>query len=193
MFFFVDAAIKMLSLLYITGSGSLPRFSPRFIKQIKYFIDNNIVQHVCMVFHIQQSCSLDQYYEDAKKHGCFTRSIFVDMKSPYVVQSIKDMIEDLELGTFDGVFSPHETTQYLTAQVREALQICGNRARCYEIAQDKYLTKQILSDVGLLDRSKLKYASIHSTTDLPHVIKNVGFPMILKPSTGFGSMGVYKV
>jgi len=90
----------------------------------------------------------------------------------------------------DAVWSPHEATQPIMAAVQEKLGLPGNPLKAYEIARDKYATRKVLEEHGL---KSIKAAQIWSTEDAGKAEEHIGFPMIVKPTVGMGSSGVYRV
>lgn len=66
----------------------------------------------------------------------------------------------------------------------------GNPVEAYEFARDKFGTRVALEKGNL---ATPKAVQMWGPEQIPEAIEKVGFPMIIKPTSGAGSMGVYKV
>ncbi|KNC70650.1 hypothetical protein SARC_16817 [Sphaeroforma arctica JP610] len=84
----------------------------------------------------------------------------------------------------DGCWSPHESTQPIVGGVCDALKLPGNLHASYVMARDKYATRKALERAGLNTPAS---ASIFTIADCTNASEVVGFPMIIKPTSGGGS------
>ncbi|KNC85639.1 hypothetical protein SARC_02212 [Sphaeroforma arctica JP610] len=91
--------------------------------------------------------------------------------------------------TYDGVFSHLENMQPLVGEVAELLNISCNPADAYRIARSKLESRKALARAGL---PTPRSAPIATPADIESVGEKVGFPLIIKPTSGAGSGGVYK-
>jgi carnosine synthase len=112
------------------------------------------------------------------------------MKGSQAAENIVQAVRESCIEPFDGVWTPHEATQKLNAQVQKLLGCVGNDPASYDLAQNKYATRRALEKAGI---NTLKAAQIWDLDDCANAATVVGFPLICKPSTGMGSSGVYKV
>ena len=66
----------------------------------------------------------------------------------------------------------------------------GNPLSAYENARDKFATRKALDVAKLASPVAVQ---MWGEEQIPEAVSRVGFPMIIKPTSGAGSMGVYKV
>eukprot|EP01135_Chromosphaera_perkinsii_P003445 Nk52_evm14s243 gene=Nk52_evmTU14s243 len=90
---------------------------------------------------------------------------------------------------FDGVFTMHEIAVPLMCELTDALNFHGNSLKAAENARNKALAREICEKNGLNSPS---YAYIRSPQDIEAACEKVGFPMVVKPSSGAGSFGVVR-
>jgi biotin carboxylase len=180
-------ALKGRRLLFVSGSGVYPSLGRILKDHVCEMIGLGL--EVYMVF--QSGLEQDKYFEYAREHACFHKAVFADMKGAEAAGNIARAALEASGGlAFAGAWTPHEATQMLCARVQEAMGLTGHDPRCYEVAQDKYLTRKALAEAGL---NTAKAVQIFTTADVAKAAAVVGFPMIVKPCTGMGSSGVYKV
>jgi len=90
----------------------------------------------------------------------------------------------------DGVCTFNEMSVPIAARLAEALGLPGNPVAAVDAARDKFATRAIMQDAGLATPAN---SLIEKAADLDAAAKNVGFPAVIKPIAGAGSMGVCRV
>ncbi|KNC76902.1 hypothetical protein SARC_10623 [Sphaeroforma arctica JP610] len=86
-------------------------------------------------------------------------------------------------------FLPRRNPQYRNLQVCELLNIPNNPASAYGIARNKHSSRVALAEAGLRTP---KSATMSSLDDVDEAMKKVPFPLVVKPTAGAGSMGVFR-
>ncbi len=173
-------------LLFVTGDFSYPSFQPILQGYLKTLRSKGVV--VYAVFQ-QGKDEETQYHKDMKSNECFDHEFYADVGGVDGAQSI---VEEVEKHGFqlDAVWSPHEATQPLVAQVQELLNLPGNPVSAYDIARDKYRARKVLEENGM---NSIKAMQIYNMEDCIKAEEHIGFPMVVKPTVGQGSYGVYRV
>ena len=69
-----------------------------------------------------------------------------------------------------------------------SLGLPGNPPSAYENSRDKALSRSSLEEKGV---PTVKSFGISSVNDVEACIEKLGFPVIVKPTAGGGSLGVY--
>eukprot|EP01134_Creolimax_fragrantissima_P001049 CFRG1049T1 len=90
---------------------------------------------------------------------------------------------------FDGVFSPHEGAMTLIGELCDHMNLPGNSADAYYKARDKKLGREACVAAGV---PSPRFEEIKKREDIPDVVSRVGLPLVMKPSSGAGSDGVFK-
>eukprot|EP00121_Abeoforma_whisleri_P016741 Awhi_evm1s15349 len=104
------------------------------------------------------------------------------------VQNIYDAA--VETGVdFDGVFSPHEQVQTLIGDLAERLNLPGNSKAAYCNARDKRVAREVCQSKNI---PSPRFGKIKSEDEIDYFIDYIGLPLVLKPSAGGASEGVYK-
>ena len=98
-------------------------------------------------------------------------------------------IKDSEV-KFDGVFTFYEATIPLVCELSDALGLPGNSAIAANNGRDKNLAREICGKAGI---NGPKHFHIENESCLEAAAAHVGFPAVLKPSSGAGSVGVVRV
>ncbi|KNC78053.1 hypothetical protein SARC_09499 [Sphaeroforma arctica JP610] len=182
-------ALKGKRMLFISGSFMYPSMAGTLSDHCKALREYGV--HITGVYH--EARKGEGYHQQAEERSCHDRAILCDMDgeparaSESIVAAIK--AAGLE-GEFDGAYSPHESTQPMLGKVCELLGIFGNPFSAYEIARDKYATRKALEAAGL---NTAQAVQIWTEKDIAKAAEKVGFPMIIKPTVGMGSAGVYKI
>lgn len=91
---------------------------------------------------------------------------------------------------FDNIAAFHEHWQLPAALIAKNLGFEYNSPETIESVRDKYKTRKCLRNNGI-DNTKSKI--IKTKDDLDAFIKQVGFPIILKPLANWGSTGISKI
>ena len=92
--------------------------------------------------------------------------------------------------TPDGVCTFNEMSVPIASRLAEALKLPGNPVAAVDAARDKYATRSIMEAAGLPTPPT---ALIEKEDDLAGAAAKVGFPAVIKPIAGAGSMGVVRV
>ncbi len=90
----------------------------------------------------------------------------------------------------DNVLCFDDQEQMRVAIISNQLNLPFHKLETIKKIRDKYLMRDILRKVGL---ENIQSASIDSVQDIYKFISGVGFPIILKPRSGLGSIGVEKI
>lgn len=107
-----------------------------------------------------------------------------------VLQHLRSLSTDDEIGVVDGIATFVELMVPLVARLTEVLGLPGHRPEAVDAARDKYQTRACLKKAGL---PTPKNALVRSTADVEAAGQHVGFPAVLKPISGAASLGVRKV
>jgi len=173
-------------LLFVSGDFCYPSFQPILQGYLKTLRSHGVV--VYAVFQ-QGKSEETQYHKDMKKNDCFDHEFYADVGAADGAEKIADKVKELEFH-LDAVWSMHEATQPIVAQVQELLGLPGNPVSAYEIARDKYRARKVLEQH---DMNSIKAYQIWNMEDGLKAQEHVGFPMVVKPTVGQGSYGVYRV
>lgn len=175
------------TLLYIAGNktfANAPEFLPSILKTVR--------QHGLYIVACFDKTKTDTgncgYYQQFVDDELFDEDIHVDMS-----QDMPERIAEAARSTghsFDGVWGVKELIMPVVGQVQTLLNIeHANGGAPYKIARDKFQTRVALERANL---NTPKAHAIKSIDDIDAAIERVGFPMIIKPTAGAGSEGVYK-
>lgn len=197
-----DARLASLAgkrLLFVGGDFMYKSFAPPLVKQMQRLRSLGVI--VTGVFQEQVSSTLSeeedksaereasQYLKDMRVGECIDAEIFADVGAENGAENIVRAVRAAGL-EFDACWSMHEATQPIMAGVQELLSLPGNPVGAYEIARDKYATREVLKEHNLLS---IQAMQIWKPEEAPMVGETIGFPMIIKPTVGMGSSGVYRV
>eukprot|EP01135_Chromosphaera_perkinsii_P009972 Nk52_evm7s1992 gene=Nk52_evmTU7s1992 len=91
---------------------------------------------------------------------------------------------------FDGVFTFYEATIPLVCELSDALELPGNTAAAANNCRDKNVAREICEKAGI---NGPKHFHVATEADIEEAAAYVGFPAVLKPSSGAGSVGVVRV
>eukprot|EP00884_Botryococcus_braunii_P015647 jgi/Botrbrau1/2766/Bobra.0164s0043.1 len=94
------------------------------------------------------------------------------------------------LGAVDAVTSFWELAQPLVSRLAEALGLQANPPRAVDVAREKQETRRVMAEAGLPTPANMV---IRGPEDLAEASERVGFPAVLKPISGGGSLGVKRV
>ena len=182
-------ALNGKKMLFVSGNYLYPSIAGALCELLI-----ELKSYGCHVTGVYQSgLKEDGYFETADARSVHDEKIFADFcggEPKLAAQSVFDELCKLGIeGDFDGVYSPHESCQPILGRLNELMGIKGNTYRGYEMARDKYLTRKCLIDAGL---NTAKAQQMWSVDDIEKAIDHVGFPMIIKPTVGMGSQGVYR-
>jgi len=175
------AALEGKKLLWVTAPV-IPGMSLIMKQAAQYAVDAGV--KIYAVFESKN----DKLYEIMQKEGLFCEAIFANLSDETSCTCIIGELERLGL-KMDAAFSPYENCQPLVGELVDELGLPGNSAMSYNIARSKHLAREATKAAGLATPRcavASKYEEIESVTSL------VGFPCIVKPSSGAGSCGVYR-
>ena len=103
------------------------------------------------------------------------------------IAAIKELSADEATGPADGICTFWELSVPMASRLAEATGLPGHKPEAVDIAQDKHLTRKVMADSGIANML------IENESQLEEAARKVGFPSVLKPVGGFGSLGVQKV
>ncbi|MET8412874.1 ATP-grasp domain-containing protein [Streptomyces sp. NPDC005195] len=89
-----------------------------------------------------------------------------------------------------GLFTWDELSLISTSEVAEQLSLPHLSARAATACRDKYRTRKLLDQAGL---PAVRYRLTHSVEEAAAAAEEIGFPVVLKPRSLAGSMGVTAV
>ena len=104
--------------------------------------------------------------------------------------AIKELSADEATGPADGICTFSELGLPMVSRLAEATGLPGPKPEAVDIARDKHLTRKVLADAGLPSIANML---IENESQLEEAARKVGFPSVLKPVGGLGSLGVKKV
>ena len=104
--------------------------------------------------------------------------------------AIKELSADEATGPADGICTFWELSVPMVSRLAEATGLPGHKPEAVDIARDKHLTRKVLADAGLPSIANML---IENESQLEEAARKVGFPSVLKPVGGAGSLGVKKV
>ena len=111
-----------------------------------------------------------------------------------IEQSEQEILLELrrihEVDQFDAVISFLEFYLEFAAKISISLDILGNNIESVQTCNDKYLMRQKLDQ---LDIPNINYKKVNKIEDIVEFCNNNKYPYILKPKSGYGSNGVYKI
>ncbi len=90
----------------------------------------------------------------------------------------------------DNVLCFDDQEQMRVAILADQLNLPFHKLETIKNIRDKYLMRDILRKTGL---ENIQSASINCIQDIHNFISEVGFPIILKPRSGLGSIGIEKI
>lgn len=138
----------------------------------------------------------DSWVRKLVDDGVIAKFIPIDMAqdAEVVYQQSLDAIRDLGHDPLtrdaDGVATFCELSVPVVVRLAEALGVPGYTPLSVDIARDKHKTRAAMKAAGL---PTPKNALLRSNADLDNAAKAVGFPAVLKPTSGAASLGVKKV
>jgi len=180
-----EKSMKGKTMLFISGSFLYPSLGGSLKEQLL-----EIKAWGCTVYMVfQKDKKNDKYYQQARDANCFDFDLFADMNAENAAENIIQAVTECGV-VFDGAYTPHEATQPICGKVQRILGLPGNNPEAYEIARDKYRTRKTLEAANL---NTAKAVQVWTLADCQKAEDIVGFPMIIKPTVGMGSCGVYRI
>mmetsp|Transcript_51644 Transcript_51644/g.109731 ORF Transcript_51644/g.109731 Transcript_51644/m.109731 type:complete len:631 (+) Transcript_51644:91-1983(+) len=134
--------------------------------------------------------------EGLVKDGVIAKFLPVDMSQPsdvvfeQALAHIQSLGQDGITGAADGIATFVELSVPLVSRLAERLGLPGHRPSSVDNARNKHATRACLKAAGLPTPRNLL---IKTPEDVEKAIEQVGFPAVLKPSSGAASLGVKKV
>lgn len=95
-----------------------------------------------------------------------------------------------ELKPIDAVWSFTEVGLLTASLVSAALGLPGNTERAVRLTRDKRAMRQVLNEHNI---SRVEYFVTNQLYEAEQFVAQVGYPIILKPANGYGSMSVFRV
>ncbi|PFO99848.1 ATP-grasp domain-containing protein [Bacillus cereus] len=106
----------------------------------------------------------------------------------------KQIIEIVEvlnrLENFDFVLCLNEFGLEVAGDIVDKLAIKGNPIRPVQLTRDKFLMRKHLQRFNI---QSIPYIKVSEFSDIKYFAKQQGFPIIVKPISGAGSEGIFKV
>jgi biotin carboxylase len=90
--------------------------------------------------------------------------------------------------TFDGVATFWDAAGPLTAILAQHMGLPGHSVLAMAFSKDKVLTREVCEEAGI---PSPRHYRIRSEADIERAAGHVGFPAVLKPVSGMGSVAVY--
>lgn len=135
----------------------------------------------------------DSWAKDMVEEGIAEKFIAVDMRdADSVFDRTLAAIKEMEADGLapDGVCTFNEMSVPVAARLAEALGLPGNTVAAVDAARDKHATRKIMQEAGLPTPGNIL---ITDASQLGEAAEKVGFPAVIKPIAGAGSMGVVRV
>lgn len=125
------------------------------------------------------------------KNKNFSKNIFITFIDNWDSFEVEREIIKLHSEiNFSNIISFREEDILRVAKLREFLKIDGQNLKNALLFRDKYLMKTYLQSIGLC---KTKLAPIDDYIDCLKFVNDVGFPIVLKPRTGLGSVNTFVI
>ncbi|HEY5833873.1 MAG TPA: ATP-grasp domain-containing protein [Streptomyces sp.] len=126
-------------------------------------------------------------FDDQVRKIC-ERVVEIDLAD---VAAVERTVEDLHgERAFDLVISLTEECLLMAARLNERLGLGGNTVRTVTLLKDKALMRRRLAEVGL---SPVRSQVVTDAGALTRFMARVAGPVVLKPSTGAGSVQVFRL
>lgn len=93
---------------------------------------------------------------------------------------------------FDGIFTYREYAVLSTAYIAEAIDLPWNSVSSIQVIRNKHLTRKCLSEAGLKQPKSIYCKSAQDAIETFELNQHIS-SWIIKPASGSGSMGVFKV
>eukprot|EP01134_Creolimax_fragrantissima_P007765 CFRG7765T1 len=182
-------AVKGKNLLYLASNSWAPS-SPVYMVEMMA----NLRERGLVIYGVFESPTKEKptcsYYDQLLNENAIDHVIYAKLNCEKAADNVIEAVSHLDI-KFDGVWGGRELIQPVVGAVAEKLDVPGrNPAESYQKARDKYKTRVALAEAGL--NTPMAYP-IKTIDDVKPCIEEVGFPMIVKPTAGAGSEGVYKV
>mmetsp|Transcript_16358 Transcript_16358/g.31789 ORF Transcript_16358/g.31789 Transcript_16358/m.31789 type:complete len:502 (-) Transcript_16358:479-1984(-) len=176
------ASLKGKHMLFVGGDFVYPTCAKFLCDHLK-----GLRAYGLKITAIFQQDKKAKYYEDCS--AAVDAELFADLGAKNGAENAVAVVREAGL-TFDGVWSPHEAVVLLMSRIAKLLELPGNPPEAYEIARDKFRTREALREANI---NSIKAVQIWDVNDAEVAAREIGFPMIVKPSSGMGSAGVYRV
>eukprot|EP00123_Amoebidium_parasiticum_P009156 comp19286_c0_seq1/m.22117 comp19286_c0_seq1/g.22117 ORF comp19286_c0_seq1/g.22117 comp19286_c0_seq1/m.22117 type:complete len:483 (-) comp19286_c0_seq1:512-1960(-) len=180
-------AFKGKNLLYLTAYYTAPHYEAAGRDNFKQIHATGVNIWVCL----DPTLEADRVMAEKMEQEGFLKNggvVFAEQsESEKAVDNIIASVEKLGV-KLDAVFGGADHVQPIAAAIAERLGLPGNSVESYTIARNKYLSRDACERAGV---ASPKYHKIENEGDLEVAAAKVGFPMVLKPQSGAGSLGVY--
>jgi len=172
-------ALKNRRCLFITAP-CISGMSKQMKNSIQWIVDQGVI--ITAVFHSEE----DGLFKIFNEGNLMEDYVVADLKCQRADISV---LEALGERIFDGVFSPYEPAIVLAGEIAEALKVSTNPGSAYKIARSKNMSRESTRQAGL---ATPRSGVCKTPADVERVVTHVGFPCIMKPSSGAGSCGVLR-
>lgn len=134
------------------------------------------------------SSPMEKLYPVFKERQLMDHAIFAALEESDVGMRVETALAEADIKV-DGVHSPYEQGIVVASTIANHLGLAGNPVKAYTTARDKSATREACRAEGIpMPRSGVAI----SKDELTKVTEHVGFPVIIKPSSGAGSCGVFR-
>ncbi|GBG32656.1 Carnosine synthase 1 [Hondaea fermentalgiana] len=176
------ASLKGKHMLFVAGDFVYPACA-------KFLCDHlqGLRAHGLYITAIFQQDKKKAYYDACRP--AVDAELFADLGASNGAENAVAAVREAGL-ELDGVWSPHEAVVLLMSRIAALLKLPGNPPSAYEVARDKFATREALKEANI---NSIKAVQIWDVEDADLAAREIGFPMIVKPSSGMGSAGVYRV
>ncbi|NNE43656.1 MAG: ATP-grasp domain-containing protein [Gemmatimonadetes bacterium] len=110
------------------------------------------------------------------------------LEAPSIQESV--LLLKKKTGSVDRLLGALEELQVPLGEVREALQITGMTGDTARKFRDKALMKDVLAQAGL---PCARHRRVSSSDEIWEFVKEVGYPLVFKPTAGSGSRSTFRV
>lgn len=150
-----------------------------------------------------------EFIRGLKETGCFVSGVghapLARLAAPLAhlldaYESVRNLLDLAELRraseiigrkkTIDRVETIDEPMVLPAAQLRQALALPGLTVKTATLCRDKSAMKEFLRSEGV---PCAEAAAVSTAPEVLAFAERIGYPLILKPRAGFGSLGTYKV
>eukprot|EP01135_Chromosphaera_perkinsii_P003988 Nk52_evm1s266 gene=Nk52_evmTU1s266 len=131
-----------------------------------------------------------KFCQSLVEEGLAVRFIEADMDDDkHALENCLEAIRSCGI-EFDGCFSIYEASICLVCEINDAMGYKGNTAESARLARDKLVARQVCEKAGI---PSPRSAVASNLEEVEKACDHVGFPAVLKPSSGAGSVGVIRV
>ncbi|GBG33056.1 Carnosine synthase 1 [Hondaea fermentalgiana] len=174
-------ALNGKTVLWVCAAG-VPMMSENLASKVRWVRDHGV--RLVALFSSPEE-KLVSVFADK---GLMDAAVFAPFESNDVGALVQKALDEADIRV-DGVHSPYEQGIVTAAAVANYLGLASNPKEAFVAARDKGATRERCRAAGIpMPRSGVAA----SQSELAKVTEHVGFPLIIKPSSGAGSCGVFR-